>query len=106
MFRNFIPSLVFAAIIAFFDLMIEIEEEDKIVALLNNDIVSANLIVGGIAGAIGILVYSWIEGYLDIRRSRIPIVESMGVIMGTLVIVFMYRLYKQKKQDSKDLQSL
>ena len=70
MFRNFIPSMVFAAIIAFFDLMIEIEEEDKIVSLLNNDIISANLIVGGIAGAIGILVYSWIEGYLDIQIGR------------------------------------
>ena len=104
MFRNFLPSLVFAAIIVFFELMIEIEEGDKIVELLNNDIISANLIMAGIAGAVGILVYAWIESYLNIRRSEIHIVESIAIVVATLLIVFIYRLYKQKEKDSKYLQ--
>ena len=46
--------------------MIEIEEGDKIVELLDNDIISANLIMAGIAG-------TGIESYLNIRCSEIYI---------------------------------
>lgn len=103
--KHLIPSMLFASIIAIFDLVIEVEEEDKFVKYLQNDIISANLVITGIAGAIGILVYSFFEQYLDIQRSRKPIVESIGVLIATLCIVVGYRVYRQRQTDTKLIKS-
>lgn len=92
------PAIVFGIIVTYLDLFIEIEEEDKIVQLMGGDIISANLLIGGIAGSFGILVYTAIEENLNLKHiKKKPIHDAIGVLIGVGIVILIYRILKKEK---------
>jgi hypothetical protein len=98
MSKVLLPSIVFGIIVTLLDLFIEIEEDYKIVKLMNNDIISANLLIGGLAGSLGILVYTFIEGQLNLKNiKKTPIHDAIGVLIGVIFVIIIYKQYKTKE---------
>jgi len=92
------PAIVFGIIVTFLDLLIDIEEEDNIVQLMDNDIISSNLLIGGIAGSFGILVYTAIEDNLNLQNiKKKPIHDAIGVLIGVGIVIVIYRYFKKRK---------
>jgi len=64
------------------------------------------IINGGIAAAISIFCAMYIEEYLHKHYTlfKHPIIDALGIIMGTIVVLLLYKLYlnyKKKKTKSK-----
>lgn len=98
------PAIVFGIIVTYLDLFIEIEEEDEIVKLMGGDIISSNLLIGGIAGSFGILVYTAIEEKLNLKHiKKKPIHDAIGVLIGVGIVILIYRNFKEKKEKGKTL---
>ena len=94
-----LPAIVFGIIVTLLDLFIEIEEEDEIVIFMNGDIISSNLLIGGIAGSFGILVYTAIEDNLNLNNiKKKPIHDAIGVLIGVGIVILIYRYFKEKKR--------
>ena len=99
MYKVLFPAIIFGIIVTFLDLFIEIEEEDKIVQLMGGDIISANLLIGGIAGSLGILVYNAIEEKLKLKHiKKKPIHDALGVLVGVGIVIQIYRYFKEKEE--------
>ena len=51
----------------------------------------ATVMTSAISSAISILVYSQIDKYLIHTHKKIPIYDSIGVIVGAFIVYFIYK---------------
>ena len=92
---SIIVTIIFGIIEALFFLTAEETLEEKLADLpLFNDTM-AELLTGGISTAVAILVASTIKIYIEKNYKIIenPFIDSAGILIGTLTVVFIYRLF-------------
>jgi len=85
-----ISSISFGILDALFEIYFEKELEDKIIYHTKDNIL-ANVITSSISSAISILIYSQIELYIAHKHKKIPIFDSVGVIIGAFIVYFIYK---------------
>jgi hypothetical protein len=86
----FISSITFGVIDTLFELYLEEEYQENIIHHTNNEIL-ATVMTSAISSAISILVYSQIDKYLIHTHKKIPIYDSIGVIIGAFIVYFIYK---------------
>jgi hypothetical protein len=62
---------------------------------LNND--EIGILLGAIAGLVSILIANYIHHYISSKYNimRHPLLDSMGIIVGVVVVIGLYELYKK-----------
>ena len=94
---SFLSSIIFSLIDSLFFLL----GEEKLQHTLDNipyiDHISAQLITGGISAALSILFFGYVKQYISLRFNiqEHPIIDSIGVIIGTIIITIFYTLFKK-----------
>ena len=86
----FISSITFGVIDTLFELYLEKQYKENIKHHTNNEVL-ATIITSSISSAIAILVYSQIDKYLIHKHKKIPIYDSVGVIIGAFIVYFIYK---------------
>ena len=86
----FISSITFSIIDTLFEIYLEKEYQENIKYHTNNEIL-ATVMTSSISSAISILVYSQIEEYLIHKQKKIPIYDSIGIIIGAFIVYFIYK---------------
>lgn len=92
-------SVVFGVIDSLFFLIAEDTLQNKIERLPYFDIDMAELLTGGISAAIAIFISSFVKANIikNIKIIEKPYIESIGIILGTLIMIVTYKFYKIKK---------
>ena len=84
-----VSSILFGIINASFEVIIEEDLENKIIHHTHNKLL-ANIISSSLAGATAIIVYSYFEIYLNNKHKKIPLYDSIGVLIGGLCVYSVY----------------
>jgi len=92
-------SVVFGVIDSLFFLIAEDTLQNKIEKLPYFDIDMAELLTGGISAAIAIFISSFVKANIskNIKIIEKPYIESIGIILGTIIMIVTYKFYKIKK---------
>lgn len=91
-----LSSIVFSLIDSSFFLLGEEKLQNTLDKIKYIDHTSAELITGGISAAISILFFGYFKQYLTIRFKiqDHPIIDAIGIILGTIIVVLFYTLIK------------
>jgi len=84
-----ISSIFFGIINSLFEVIIEEDLENNIIYHTHNRLL-ANIISSSLAGATAIMVYSYFEIYINHKHKKIPIYDSIGVLVGGLIVYGVY----------------
>lgn len=93
----FLSSIVFSLVDGIFFLVGEEKIQKKLTMISFIDHNSAELITSGLTTAISILFFGYIKNYL-VLRFRIqhdPIIDSIGILIGTFLIVSLYIIFNK-----------
>ena len=96
---SLISTVIFGVIDAAFFLLGEETLQKMLMNKYNFDLPMAELTTGGTAAALAMFPASYISGYLHSKYTIIdsPILHSMGILMGTAIILLIYISFLQKK---------
>mgnify|MGYP003389670226 CR=1 FL=1 len=94
LFLVLFSSIVFGILNALFEVYLEKEFEDTIIYHTQNEVL-ANVFTSAISAAISILIYSELEIYLSSKKHKLPIHDSIGVIIGAVIVYFFYKYYNR-----------
>ena len=104
---NYFVSLISAIIFSFIDssffLIGEQTIQSKIESLKYIDTNLSELITGGISNCIAIYIASYFRHFINKRFETIetPIIDVIGIITGTLIVIGIYLLLKLLKNKIK-----
>ena len=87
-------SIVFGILDAVFEIYLEDEFEGTIIHHTKDELF-ANVITSAISSGLAIMVYSEFEKYLSHKKHKLPIYDSIGVIIGAIIVYFCYKYYKR-----------
>lgn len=85
-----ISSILFGIINALFEIFVEKELEDRVI-FHTDDPHLANMMSSALAGASAIIIYSYVEIYINSKEKKIPFYDSIGVLLGSFVVYFTYK---------------
>lgn len=91
-----LSSIVFSVIDALFFLLGEEKIQNTLDKIKYIDHNSAELITGGLSAAISILFFGYFKQYLTLRFKiqEHPIIDAIGILLGTTIVVLIYTLFK------------
>lgn len=94
---SILSSVIFGVIDALFFLTAENELQDKIESLPYFDLNMAELLTGGISAALAIFISSFVKESISKKYKILdkPYIESLGIMVGTVIIIVMYKLLKK-----------
>jgi lipoprotein signal peptidase len=95
----FLSSIIFSLIDSLFFLFGEEKLQYTLDKIPFIDNISAQIITGGISSALSILCFGYVKQYISLHFNiqEHPIIDSIGIIIGTAIIVLLYTLFKNKK---------
>ena len=98
---SLIATSLFGMIDASFFLLAETTIQEKLDKISFFDSDTAELLTGGISSMISIFAFSIIQNYINnnYKIKHNPFLDSFGVIIGTFIIIFIYKIYKNKKKN-------
>jgi len=103
---SLISTVIFGMIDGLFFLLAEESLQDKIKRLGILDQNSVELMTGGISAASAIFFSSIISTNIRKRYDILeePLIDSIGIILGTIVVIIVYNIYKKfyKKSNVKN----
>jgi len=88
----FISSITFGILDTIFELYLEKEYKENIIHHTNDELL-ATIITSSMSSAISILVYSQIEMYISHNHKKMPIYDSIGIIVGAFIVYFIYKYF-------------
>jgi len=96
---SIISTIIFGLIDASFFLIGEETFQKILINKYNFDLPMAELATGGFASSISIFVASFISNHLHSRYTIIdsPIIDAIGIILGTFIIILIYKFFLKKK---------
>ena len=89
-----LSSIIFGILNALFEVYLENEFEDTFI-YHTNDVVLADVFTSAISAAISILIYGKLEKYISYNKQKLPIHDSIGIIIGAVIVYFVYKYYKR-----------
>lgn len=102
---SLISTIIFGMIDGLFFLFAEESFQEKIKNLEIFDQNSSELMTGGISAAAAIFVSSIISKHIRKRYDILeePFIDSIGIILGTIMVIIVYNIYKKYKQYHRKL---
>ena len=96
---SFLSSIVFSVIDSLFFLLGEVKLQHTLDNIPYIDHIAAQLITGGISAALSILFFGYVKQYITLHFNiqEHPIIDSIGIIIGTVIITTIYTLFKRIK---------
>ena len=96
---SLISSIIFGIIDALFFLIAEDTLQKKLVKINFVDNNMAELMTGGISASFAIFISNYIKNILERHHHLIehPLIDASGIIIGTLLIIFLYYIQILKK---------
>ena len=98
-FISLLATCIFGVIDAMFFLFAEDLLQERILKFKFFDEISSELLTGGISASIAIFVSSYI-GFQIKKKYQVlesPIYDSLGILLGTFVVLFIYKIFTLKK---------
>ena len=93
---SLLSSIVFSLVDSLFFLLGEEKIQNTLVKFNYIDHTSAELITGGLSAALSILFFGYFKKYLTLRFKiqEHPIIDAIGILLGTIIVVLFYTLIK------------
>jgi hypothetical protein len=93
---SFISTIIFGFLEGIIFLTYEEEIQKQIQKLKFFDLTSAEIFVGGTSTATAIFFTTYLEKYIEDSFDIIkhPAIDSIGIIIGTFIVILLYKLYK------------
>ena len=95
---SLVGSTIFAIVDSIFFLLINSRIENYLLKFKALNITIIHLFVGGLAAACGLSITTFIKGKLKTLEEDIieePLIDAIGVIIGTMIVVLIYLLIKK-----------
>ena len=101
---SLLGTIMFGVIDALFFLFIEEELRKKLIKFSFFDKITIPLFIGGLSSSISIFISSFINYKLNqhYKLVKTPIMDSIGIIIGTILIIFIYIFLKKILYKKKD----
>lgn len=93
---SLLSMILFSVIDSTIFLFIEEDLDEYFIKHFNLDKISRPILLSGISAAIAILFASSLEHKLSQKFNIIknPIIDSIGIIIGAILVIIIYKLYK------------
>ena len=93
---SILSTIIFSVLDNTLFLFLSLTVQDKLEKIEFIDSYTAELLTGGISAACSIFVATFIEEYLEKKYKMIdnPFIDFFGILIGTLLVIFVYILYK------------
>ena len=93
-----ISSIIYGIVDALFEIYFE-ERFEKNIYYYTKDDILANVLTSTLSSAIAILIYTFIEEHIKLNKYKYkrPIYDSIGTIIGGILVYIVYNVYKSKK---------
>lgn len=100
---SLLAAIVFGLVDGIFFLVAEETLQDRIKKLAFFDDTTAELFTGGVSASVSILIASYFELILSKHTELLehPILDFVGIMTGTVLIILLYKLYKLIKDKMK-----
>jgi len=96
-----VAASVFGIVEGFIFFLAETELESVFEEELGLNTISAQLLTGGLSSGIAILAFSYVHDYMSKKYKLldIHILQSLGLIIGTVIIIVVYNIISKKHEE-------
>jgi len=102
MTKEFVLALIFGVVFGTFlggmDAFFFLVAEEELTAFLKKDIRNRNvlnLVEGSISTCVSLLIATYIETLIHVRTIKHPVLDCIGVLIGTALVCLGYYMYLQ-----------
>ena len=99
-----VAASIFGIVEGFIFFLAETELESVFEEQLQLNTISAQLLTGGLSSAVAILAFSYVHDYMSKKYKLldIHILQSLGLIIGTVIIIVVYNIIRKRHEEEED----